>query len=181
MNKTPVDPASLDKYVYATDSTQSHYQIAATLENSIAYNLPHPNPLHQWRGDSFFSLLHEWRRVGDEVLITQTHAATPAQARVNGNYPGYIKFLSGTTTYIANVPSLIWYATGASISLTSSPATTYFVVNKQNNLPYRFNATDTIQNQNATQILQSVTGYSTATLILTGITSLTATGIEAQF
>ncbi len=135
INKTPVDPLSKASYVYGTNSSQSQYQIATTLENAIAYN-------------TF-------------PTIQAVYADSSLQARVNGNYSGYIKYQSGSETWIANIPSLLFNNTG-SVSLFSTG--TYFVVNKQPNLPYKLDIHTVIQNKDGNQMVQAITGTGIATL-----------------
>lgn len=82
MNKLPLDPLSGTVYVYAVSSDKKYYQTATTLENTLSYNIP--------------------------SIVPVVYADTSYQAKVNGNYPGYFKFSSGSEIWIANIPSLIW-------------------------------------------------------------------------
>ena len=54
---------------------------------------------------------------------------------MDGNYLGYLKFLSGSETWIANIPSLIYSNTG-SVSLDASNTNVHYVINGDTNLPY---------------------------------------------
>ena len=157
INKTPTDPLSKTNYVYGTNSSQSQYQIATTLENAIAYN----------------------------NLIPTVYADTSLQARVNGNYSGYIKFSSRASneeTWIANIPSLLFNNTGSTNLLATG---TYFVVNKQPNLPYKIDDKTIIQNKNPNDIIKAITNTTTATLTGVNITAViatnTSTGVSAFF
>jgi len=153
MNKIPTDPLSNTNYIYGVNSSLSQYQIATTLENIIAYDT--------------------------SLLIPTVYADTSYQAKVSGDYPGYFKFSSGSEVWIANIPSLLWNNTG-SVNLLSSG--TYFVVNKQTNLPYKLDESNVIQNKDANQIIQAITSNSTTTLTGVNITGVTtSTGVSEIF
>ncbi len=152
INKTPVDPLSKTNYVYGTNSSQSQYQIATTLENAIAYNT--------------FS------------IIQTVYADASFQAMVSGNYPGYIKFNNGAAqTWLTNIPSLLFNNTGSTNLLGT---TTYFVVDKQHNLPYAIDSKIPTQNKNATEIIRAITNTTTATLTGVNITAVIATNIPTE-
>ncbi|MDD5197922.1 MAG: FISUMP domain-containing protein [Candidatus Gracilibacteria bacterium] len=153
INKIPTDPLSKSNYVYGTNTSKTQYQIATTLENAVAHNSP---------------------------FISQTYAANSSlQARVNGNYSGYIKFSSGSETWIANIPSLIFNNTGSTNLLSTG---TYFVVNKQQNLPYKLDDKTETRNKNATEIIQAIANTTTATLTGARIDNITtSTGVSAFF
>ena len=154
ISQIPTDPLSKTNYVYGTNSSQSQYQIATTLENAIAYN----------------------------NLIPTVYADTSLQARVNGNYSGYIKFSSGASneeTWIANIPSLLFNNTGSTNLLSTG---TYFVVNKQQNLPYKLDDKTQSQNKTPDEIIRAVTNTTTVTLTWVNISSVTtSTGVSAFF
>lgn len=151
MNKIPIDPLSSTSYVYGVSGDKKYYQVATVLENTEAYNL--------------------------SPIVSTVYADASYQARVNGDYPGYLKFTdSSGSIWIANVPSLLWNNTG-SVSLLGTG--TYFVVNKQANLPYKLDTSTVIQNKDADQMVQAITGTGVATLTgvnITGITAETLTG-----
>jgi len=157
MNTTPKDP--LDKnsnYTYGTNANKTEYQIATTLENPVVSHL--------------------------SPIIQTAFADSSFQARVNGNYLGYIKFQSGTTnpeTWIANIPSLLFNNTGSTNLLSTG---TYFIVNKQTNLPYKIDDKTEHQNKNANEIIQAITNTTTATLTGVNITGITtSTGVSEKF
>ena len=159
INKTPTDPLSKMNYVYGTNSDRTQYQIATVLENPITYNV--------------------------SPFIQTVFATTSHQARVSGNYPGYLKYQSGTInpdTYIANIPSLLFNNTG---STNLFGTTTYFVVDKQQNLPYKIDDKTIIQNKNPNEIIQAITNTTTATLTGVNITAIiatdTSTGVSSLF
>lgn len=127
--------------------------MAATLENAQAYNT--------------------------SPIIQTVYADNSYQAKVNGDYPGYFKFSSGSEVWIVNTPSLIWNNTG-SVNLLSTG--TYFVVNKQANLPYKLDSLSVIQNKDGNQIMQVIAGTGAATLTGVNITNITtATGVSGMF
>ncbi|MDD5197883.1 MAG: glycine-rich protein [Candidatus Gracilibacteria bacterium] len=166
INKTPLDPLSKTNYVYGTNSTKSQYQIAVTLENAIAYDNSRLSPALSFGGEG--------------VLISTTYAANSSlQARVNGNYSGYIKYSSGAETWIANIPSLLFNNTGSTDLLGTS---TFFVVDKQPNLPYKIDEKTITQNKTPNEIIQAITGTGTATLTGVNITGITtSTGVSNTF
>lgn len=154
MSTVTKDPLTQTNYTYGTNANKTQYQIATTLENAIAYNT--------------------------SPIIQAVYADTLYQARVNGNYPGYIKFQSGSETYIANIPSLLFNNTG-SIELLST-TNTYFIVNKQQNLPYKIDDKTQIQNKTPTEIIQFITNNTNATLTGVNITSITTSaGVSELF
>jgi len=70
ISKTPIDPSSKTNYIYAVNNSQNEYQIASTLENSLAHN-------------------------NHTIEIIETaYATSELQARVLWNYTWYIKFFS---------------------------------------------------------------------------------------
>jgi hypothetical protein len=80
---------------------------------------------------------------------------------------------------MVNAPSLIWNNTG-SVNLLSTG--TYFVVNKQANLPYKLDTLSTIQNKDGNQIIQVIAGTGAVTLTGVNITNITtATGVSGMF
>lgn len=150
INKIPTDPLSKTNYVYGVNSSQSQYQIATTLENTIAYN----------------------------KFLPIVYADSSLQARVNGNYSGYIKYMSGTETWIANIPSLLFNNTGSTNLLSTG---TYFVVNKQQNLPYKIDDKTQIQNKNPDDIIKTITNTPTATLTGARIDNITKETLANTF
>ncbi len=152
INKTPLDPLSWSNYIYAISWDKTKYQLATTLENSIS--LTHPNlPLNLMEG-----------------VIQKTYADyNPYQAKVIWNYPWYIKFSSWSNTYIANIPSLIWNNSWATINLLST--WTYFVVDKQSNLPYSIKDV-VIQELTADKLIQKITWYTWSNLMSINITPI---------
>jgi len=105
--------------------------------------------------------------------IPVVYADSSYQAKVNGNYPGYLKFTdSSGSIWIANIPSLIFNNTGATNLLSTG---TYFVVNKQANLPYKLDVHTVIQNKDGDKMIQVITGTGVATLTGVNITTIIAT------
>jgi len=107
ISKTPKDPLSNNYYIYWTTLDLKQYQIATTLENSLAYNNP----------------------------ITQTtYADWPTyQAKVTWNYKWLIKYKDlASQTWLSNIPSLIYNSWANLLDVN-----TYYSTDKSNNLPYK--------------------------------------------
>ena len=102
-------------------------------------------------------------------MPTTYAASSTYKAKVNGIYPGYFKFNSGSEVWIANIPSLIWNNTG-SVNLLNTG--TYFVVHRQSNLPHSFNGYAREINKDADQIVQSITGTGVARLMGVNISNI---------
>ena len=176
INKTPTDPLSTSHYAYALSGDKKTYQVATVMENSVAYtNSVIANGAERSvaiHSDSASVDRHARTSLAmtNPFIPTAFAAQTSYQARVNGTYPGYIKFQSGAEVYIANIPSLIWSNSGETINLLSTG--TYFVVNRQVNLPYKITTDTQIENQTADVLLRSITGQSNATLTGVNVTTV---------
>ncbi|MCK9272421.1 prepilin-type N-terminal cleavage/methylation domain-containing protein [Candidatus Gracilibacteria bacterium] len=135
ISKTPKDPLSNNYYIYGTTLDLKQYQIATTLENSIAFISPLP--------------------LGEGLGARVYADGQSYQAKVTGNYKGLLKYSDGTNTYLSNIPSLI-YNSGNNLLDNN----TYYSIDKSTNLPYSIqNATGT--NLVANTILQQLTGTTT--------------------
>ncbi|MDD5213818.1 MAG: fibrinogen-like YCDxxxxGGGW domain-containing protein, partial [Candidatus Gracilibacteria bacterium] len=141
-----------DEYTYGVNSDQTQYQIAAVLENNTVAQI--------------------------NTIANTTYADLGVGAKVNGNYPGYVKYSTGTSTYIANIPSLLWNNSGSVDLLNNS---TKYVVNKKTNLPYKLNSTSDIGTKDANTIIQEITGTGVATLTGVNITNITSSNIGTTF
>ena len=174
MNTIPTDPVTKTNYTYGTNANKTEYQIAAVLENPVAFS-PHSNslvrntspltPLLQGEGNNLVSLLLLGEGSGKGWIIPTVHASQSLQARVNGNYRGFITFSSGASneTWIANIPSLLVNFSG-STDLLSNDAS--FIVDKQKNLPYKIDDKTIIHHQSTEEIILAKTKSSTAKLIV---------------
>ncbi len=133
MSKTPKDPLSNNNYVYGTDTNYSYYQIATVLENWVSYA---PSPGGRGLG---------W---GIEIIPT-TYADNPSyQAHVIWNYTYPLK----KWTKLYSLPSLIFTWTWT-LELNS----TWFVVNKWTNTPYKLNTNQTENTQTIEDVLKIIT------------------------
>lgn len=146
------DPMSNSEYMYWINTDKTQYQIAAVLENNTISNVSN--------------------------LTTTTYADLWVVAKVNGNYPGYVKYSTWTSTYIANIPSILWNNTWA-VDLLNT--TTKYIVNKKTNLPYKLNSTTDIWTKNANTIIQEITWTWVATLTWVNITNITSSNIWNTF
>lgn len=90
---------------------------------------------------------------------------------MDGTYDEYIKFSTGGSTYLANIPSLIFNFSGATTSLFSTD--TYFVYNNKSNLPYRIGDITDINTISSDTLIQNITNTPTATLTGVNITGVT--------
>ena len=79
-------------------------------------------------------------------------------------------FLSGSSTYIANIPSLIWSNTGHTVDLISTG--TYYVVDKLSNLPYTFPNDSSYTPLSADDIIKRITNTTGATIQLLDVTPI---------
>lgn len=68
-------------------------------------------------------------------IIPTTYAAS-YYGQVVGNYKWYIKYSTGSTHYITNVPSLIYTYTGSINDIFSEKDNVYFVTDSGKNIPY---------------------------------------------
>ncbi len=142
-SKLPSDPEeSNQKYVYGITSNKQQYQIWTVLENPVSY---------------------------EPYFITPTYANTNSyKAKVEWNYKWYILFLSWGTTWIANIPSLIYNFTGtlsgSGIDLLNQ-AQTYYSVNTWNNLPYQLKNAKNINQEESDQVLKNKTWNTEAKLV----------------
>ncbi|MGE4444326.1 MAG: hypothetical protein AB7E37_05020 [Candidatus Altimarinota bacterium] len=149
LNTTPKDPLSLTNYVYATTNDNREYQIGTVLETGVSY-FP---------------------------LIKNTYADNGYQAKVLGNYKGYITFNSGGLIYITNIPSLLWSGEN-SINLlqTGGINTPKYIINNGKNLPYHpskgYISSDELGTENPIQVIQEKTQNTNATLISISKTEL---------
>ncbi|MGE4444241.1 MAG: type IV pilin protein [Candidatus Altimarinota bacterium] len=153
-NKGLQDPLTHTSYVYGTNADQTQYQIASILEGeSISYS----------------------------PLIETTYANI-YQAKVEGNYKGFIKFNSGSEVWIANIPSLLFSNTG-SVELLNHG--TYYIVNNKSNLPYDTSGnksnTGIIQKINGDELIKEITKSQNASLTGINITTLTKDNFENIF
>lgn len=147
-NSHPTDPATSNNYIYATDTSKRYYQVATILESQVAYH----------------------------HLIPITYASN-FTAKVEWNYPGYIKFSSGSERRIANIPGIIYNNTGT-IDLLSTWV--YYVVDKWKNLPYKYNNVS-IQNTPPNQIIKELMLSQNATLTGINITGINDTNFWTYF
>lgn len=142
MNKIPLDPLTNTMYSYWITTDNKYYQISSILENSTTYNNP---------------------------IINNTYAAT-LYARVDGNYPGYIKYKVWNESFISNVPSII-FNNPVSVELLST--WTFYVVNNKTNLPYNVAWTNdsVVHNIQSDELIRDITNSTTATLTWVNITA----------
>ena len=141
ISKTPTDPLiTSQNYIYWITSNKKSYQIATSLENNaIAY------------------------------VIQNVFATQAKQAKISWNYNWFIKYSSWSNTYIANIPSIIYFNSWT-VNLIST--WTYFIVDKNTNLPYKLNPADTTQNKDWQQIITELTNSWSSTLTNIDITSI---------
>jgi len=94
--------------------------------------------------------------------------------KVSGNYLWIIKFSTWTYTYLSNIPSLIFNFSGntnpSGNLLTWS--LTYYVIDKNNNYPYKLVDSMNINNKDGNTILRTLTNNSWATLTWVDISSI---------
>ncbi len=139
MSKTPKDPLSNNNYIYWTDTNYSYYQIATVLENWVAYASPSSLVAHfppQLRGT-----------MGEFIPTTYADSSS-YQAYVVWNYTYPLR----KWTKLYSLPSLIFTWTG-NLELNS----TWFVVNKWTNTPYKLNTNQTENTQTIEDVLKIVT------------------------
>ncbi len=180
ISNNPIDPLSKVGYVYGVSREQKYYQTATILENTEIFNTFLPSFV------SKVSTLHrqqEWHRniirwLDWELTPTTYADSSIYKAKVNGVYPGYFKFNSGSEAWIANIPSLIWNNTG-SVNLLNTG--TYFVAHRQSNLPHPFNGYSRESNKDADQIIQSITGTWVSRLVGVNISNATSEWISSIF
>lgn len=151
----PKDPLTQTNYIYGTTSDYRYYQVASILEWDTAYT----------------------------PIINTTYANTET-AKVEWNYPGFIKFNSWANneeSRIANIPSLIFNNTGSVSDLLAN--TTYFVVNKKSNLPYntKWIKDTSIQKLDWNNLIREITWTGTASLMWVNISNLKESNFETIF
>lgn len=150
-NKKVEDPGVPVNYVYGITSNKKEYQVATFLENGVVYNKAFP--IAYAEGENY-------------------------QAKVEGNYNGYIKFSSGSDIYIANMPSILFNNTWSVNLLQNS---TYYVVNKKKNLPYDSKWNKSISWIGADSLIKELTRNETSVLTGVKITWITANNFETYF
>ena len=85
LSNVPVDPLDkVNNYLYGVTYDKLKYQVAATLEDSSSVVF------------KSFPVIDEISALGNTIAI------------VKGNYNGYIRFSTGSNTYLSNLPSLIF-------------------------------------------------------------------------
>jgi prepilin-type N-terminal cleavage/methylation domain-containing protein len=156
LDKAPKDPLSTNYLAYGVDINNKQYQVAVTLEGTLAYERPNTDSL----------LLASVQETLQETLVPTAHAAGTQSARVVGNYQGVIRVVNG----IYNTPSLIFFSGGTftpsptPIDLTST--TTRLVTNNGTNIPYALQGTT----QGTTTPPQSLAAVGSTATSLTGVT-----------
>ena len=174
LSTIPKDPLTNDYITYWLTFDKAKYQLAVTLEDSSSVSWNNGND----RNNGFKSFNNNLNNINvpDINQIDKANADTIYQAKVIWNYIWNIKFSSWTTTksyYLANVPSIIFnfswsVTTWDLLSWTSS----YYVVNRNTNLPYRISSSDTINKKDWTTIVKEITSSTWATLVIADITAI---------
>ncbi|MDD2565854.1 MAG: DUF1566 domain-containing protein [Candidatus Gracilibacteria bacterium] len=148
ISKIPVDPLdNATQYSYGITYDKNNFQIAGILENGqqLGYN-----------------------------LIEKAFASNE-QAIVQGNYNGYLKFSTGSNYFLINMPSLIYNFSGAINDVLNDKNNVYFVVNKNNNIPYIIGDISSINNKNTDLLIQELADNNNSTLTGVNITSIVTT------
>ena len=119
LNKLAQDPTLSQNYKYWITS------------NKLEYNL--------W-----------WIRESETLsqnIIPSTYAAS-YYAQVIGNYKWYIKYSTGSTHYITNVPSLIFTYSGTINDIWTQKENVYFITDSGKNIPYAVSGITNIETPN---------------------------------
>ncbi|EKD65976.1 MAG: hypothetical protein ACD_49C00071G0002 [uncultured bacterium (gcode 4)] len=111
ISKIPSDPLnSSQNYIYWITYDKKNYQIATVLENT----------LNMWYINNVY--------------------ADDLQAKVDWNYEWSLKFWEWCSSYLTNIPSLIynysWSISPSWIEFLSNKDNVYFVVDEESNMPY---------------------------------------------
>lgn len=150
ISSTPKDPFNKQYYSYWISFNNKFFQVAATLENedNLVFN-------------DFVNKIS----VGDLVNANEDKDIKKYSALVLWNYPWYIKFSTWSNYYITNSPSLIFNFSWSNIdgNLLSS-TNTFYVLNRQINLPYSINNDFNINQIKWDDILKIMTNNQVATL-----------------
>lgn len=146
-----VDPLTRNQFVYGTNNTHTQYQISTIVESQITWF-----PLISWVYADAWSY----------------------KAKVEGNYSWYVRFSTGGSNYLTNIPWLIYTNTGTVTLLSTN---TYFIVDKKNNLPYSIDTLTTLSNTPWSQIIKETTNNPNAILTGVNITNITAANIQDTF
>lgn len=155
LTKVPVDPTTKWYYTYWISFNHKYFQLGATLEDTESTSY-------------IFDKSIFW--------LSFIYADSSAQysSEVAWNYLWYIKFSTWGSTYLSNIPSLIynfsWVTNTWSNLLTWT--TTYYVTDDNTNLPYKLDSDTSINNKDWQVILQELTQNSWATLTWVDITSI---------
>jgi len=197
ISKVPTDPLNTNQnYIYWTTYNKTKYQIATVLENSnstsyyfnwigienIKYKIENNWIKNNWIKNNWITNTTDYTSFLksnilqlDKALALSNNSNTnnnSRQARVSWMYNWYIKFNSWTNIYLANIPSLIYNSTWVVNLLSSS---TYYVTNRNSNLPYTLSNTDIYNNKSGDVIIQEYTNKSWATLTWVDITTIVNT------